>query len=206
MYNDYREWEDFPVMFIDGVFTMSITPLEIASHYCVINRAHGKIGVGGLGLGYFVQNILDKPGVDSVIVYETNKDVIEMYDKLFGTHSKLIISEEDVRKIEGQVFDFFYCDVYDGRLEVQVITDYHTITSRNVIKQYYFWGVEEFVMSVVAHRNESETIKQFPKYWSMAAIELYGDLNESPKRKLIDLKAGCEELIDEFEGGGEINE
>ncbi len=203
MYNDYRKWDDFPVMLFDDVLVMSVTPLEIASHYKIIEKAKGKVGVGGLGLGYFIQNILHKKEVENVTVYENNMDVILMYEKLFGIHRKLKLCHGDVGEITGKTFDVFYCDIYPVRLMEQVILDYFKINKQNCIREYYFWGVEEFVMSVVARENNIDSIRLFPNCWNVIAVELYGDLNSSSKSRKIDLKADCSELVELFEKGGE---
>jgi len=40
-----------PIMSIDGEIWMSLTPMEIQSHFVAIKRARGVVGTGGLGMG-----------------------------------------------------------------------------------------------------------------------------------------------------------
>ena len=48
---------------------MRLTPLEIEGSYFAIERAKGKVGIVGLGLGYVAQEMAKKEEVDEVIVY-----------------------------------------------------------------------------------------------------------------------------------------
>ena len=59
-----REDLTFPVLKIDGQTIMSLSPMEIQSHILPIEFANGRVGVGGLGLGYYVQSILDDDNVE----------------------------------------------------------------------------------------------------------------------------------------------
>ena len=58
---------------------MRLTPLEIEGAHFSIKRAHGKVGVVGLGLGYTVWEMAKKESVSQVIVYEISQEVIDLY-------------------------------------------------------------------------------------------------------------------------------
>jgi len=187
MHKDFREWNNFPVLYVDGHTMMSVTPCEIMSHYNPINAAHGHVGGGGLGLGYFLSNILDKSEVLDVTVFETNNDVIQTYLQRFGSHPKLFIDNRDVRTIFNMAFTFFYCDVYASRFTELMATDWQHIVGHNMINNYLFWGFEELLMGMVAHENSTVPIRIFPNYWATLAVKLYQDLLDSKHARLIDL-------------------
>ncbi len=84
---------------INGKLTMSLTPLELQSHINPIHWANGKVLIAGLGLGYYLNQIKDKPSVNSILVIEQNPDVIEAYFTQFPQHPKVEIRE-------GDIFDF----------------------------------------------------------------------------------------------------
>ena len=98
MYKDFLvEFKNVPILFIDGKLWMSLTPMEIESHFMPISLATGHVGVGGLGLGYYTQRILQKEAVESVTVYELDQNVIDFYYENFGEDEKLTIIKQDVR-------------------------------------------------------------------------------------------------------------
>ncbi|ERK29497.1 hypothetical protein [Clostridium intestinale] len=80
LYELNEEIEESIIELSDNTKTwMRLTPLEIEGCYESIKRAKGTVGVVGLGLGYFIQEILKKKEVKKITVYETSKDVIEIY-------------------------------------------------------------------------------------------------------------------------------
>jgi hypothetical protein len=147
---------DIPVLRLDGQVWMSLTPLEVQSAYMPIRLAHGRVGTAGLGLGYFVQRVLDKPDVERVTVFELRREVIDLYARTFGSHPKLEIRHANARLLEGERFDFFYADVYRQLLTPQVIDDMAVLRSANAIGHYHWWSIEQMVFEVMhaglAHR------------------------------------------------------
>ncbi len=77
---------------------MRLTPLEIEGAYFAIERAKGKVGVVGLGLGYVVQEMAKKEDVEEIIVYEVSKDVIDLYNCNFKENSKIKVINIDAFK------------------------------------------------------------------------------------------------------------
>ena len=61
---------------------MSDTPAEQRDHFCAFGAAKGRVLINGLGLGVFLEAILEKPEVEQVTVIEISEDVI----KLVGSH------------------------------------------------------------------------------------------------------------------------
>jgi hypothetical protein len=138
-----------PVLTENGKVWMSITPLEVESHYMPIQFAEGRVGVGGLGMGYYIQRILDKDQVKQVVVYEKNEKIIELYVLMFGADPKLKIVCEDVRQLKGEQFDFFYNDIYPFGMMEEMIIDMKELTANNYIKQYHFWTIEQMIFEMI---------------------------------------------------------
>lgn len=126
---------------------MRLTPLEIESSYMVIKRAKGKVGIVGLGLGYVAQEMAKKDDIDEVIVYEIEKDVIDLYYKSFSENPKIKIIYGDAYRAEEKSFDFFYVDIYQYKLTKKVVEDYIHFNKLHQIEEYSFWGMEHFLLS-----------------------------------------------------------
>src|SRR3990167_6376871 len=63
----------------DGQGTMmSDDPLELADHVEILNQAHGKVLIGGLGLGYIPALMHSKPEVKQITIVEIEPDIVEM--------------------------------------------------------------------------------------------------------------------------------
>ena len=54
-----------PIFTIKDKIWMSCTPMEMSSHYVPIRKAKGKVGVAGLGMGYYILRIMNKKSVKS---------------------------------------------------------------------------------------------------------------------------------------------
>ncbi len=57
---------------------------EVESTYGIIKNAYGRVGVVGLGLGFTVQEMAKRDEVKEIIVYEFEKDIIDLYKNNFG--------------------------------------------------------------------------------------------------------------------------
>ena len=61
-----------------AVTVMTDTPAEIREHLPIIDKAHGRCLVNGLGLGMVAAALLAKESVDCVVVIEQSPDVIAL--------------------------------------------------------------------------------------------------------------------------------
>src|SRR5258708_655534 len=62
----------------NGEIIMSDTPDEIRDHYDAIYEAKGHVLINGLGLGVYLQAVLNKPEVEHVTVIELSDDVLKL--------------------------------------------------------------------------------------------------------------------------------
>ncbi|GIM29448.1 hypothetical protein CPJCM30710_21140 [Clostridium polyendosporum] len=156
---------------------MRISPHEVQGCFEAIKRAEKKVGVVGLGLGYFVQEVLKKDSVDEIIVYEINPEVIELYKRNFGPNKKLTIVEGDAFKAERENFDFFFVDIYQYKVSLDVVSDYIAFNKLHEIKEYAFWGMEHFLLSCSI---EDIIWVYIPENWMEMAKDLFERFNDSP--------------------------
>src|SRR5690554_297424 len=107
--------------------------IDIYSEAMTINpkaeKAHGNVLTFGLGLGYFVYMALLNPKVEHITVVESNKIVIELFNKYllpqFDKQEKITIIHQDAFEYYNQdnisQFDYVFVDIYqssDDGLEV----------------------------------------------------------------------------------------
>ena len=168
--------EDILELHINNDICMKLTPLEVESSYMPIKMAKGKVGIVGLGLGYVVQEMAKKKEVKEIIVYEINKDVIDLYNSSFKKNKKVKILCEDAFKAEADNFDFFYVDIYEYELSKKVVEDYIALNNLHKIEEYTFWGMEHFLLSC---KYEEIVWVYVPEHWMCMSRKLAKKLDES---------------------------
>ena len=131
----------------NGEFVMDLSVREVQGTKEAINRAHGKCGVLGLGLGFYAQEIAKKEDVTEVLVYEINSDIIDLYNKNYPNNPKIKIIQGDGFKCESQKFDFFFVDIYSYKIEEAIAKDYAKLIELHEIEEYSFFGLEKFLLS-----------------------------------------------------------
>lgn len=112
----------FPAIYEGNVPWMSVCPSEITSMEEPIRRAHGKLLVLGLGLGYypFMASLSDE--VCSIAVVEKNPRVIELFERYllpqFPAQDKIHVITGDalefLRGVRAGEYDFCFADIWEG--------------------------------------------------------------------------------------------
>lgn len=176
----YRKKGDLDVSILelhgpDNIW-MRISPMEIESSYMFIKYAKGVVGVVGLGLGYVVQELAKKEEVKKVVVYEKEKDIIDLYYSSFEENKKIEIINEDAFKAKGKKFDYFYVDIYEYKLHTKVVEDFKTFNKLHNIEEYFFWGLEHFLLSC---RYEEIVWVYVPELWMDISKKIFIALQES---------------------------
>lgn len=161
LYKSIENIKKVPILTINGQTWMSLTPMEIQSHFIPILKAEGVVGVAGLGFGYYIQEILQKDEVESIDVYEINQDVIDMYIANFGEHEKLNIIKADVLEMKGKEYDFFYADIYPEQMDVSAIEHKNILTYHNNIDDYFFWTQEAVVYTLLLNHSDLYDLSDF---------------------------------------------
>lgn len=159
-----------------GNSLMKISNIEIESSYMFIKYAKGKVGIVGLGLGYVVNELLKKKEVEKVIVYEKEKEVIDLYNLTFKEDKRLKIINEDAYKAKKDKFDYFFVDIYNYKLSNQVVEDYKTFNKLHDITEYLFWGIEHFLLSC---RYEEIVWVYIPELWMTISKDIFTSFQEA---------------------------
>ena len=79
---------------------MSMTPAEMLTQRGGVQAAEGTVVIGGLGLGWLLRKVCEKPSVERVIVVEKSQELLDWYGI-------------DLCKRYGKVSDVICDDVYD---------------------------------------------------------------------------------------------
>lgn len=114
----------------EGV-VMSNTPMELRTNMSAAERADGRVLVNGLGLGMFLEYILQKPTVTYVRVIERSPDVIALVAGHFAHDPRVEIIEADAMQYcpeEGEQFDFAWHDIWttisdENLVDMQILQD-----------------------------------------------------------------------------------
>jgi hypothetical protein len=99
-----------------GEVVMSDTPMEKRTNSFFCLNAHGDVLIGGLGIGMIITAIQDKEDVNSIVVLEKHREVIEMITSQISFNSKVHIINADVftwKPQKGQRFDCVYMDIWN---------------------------------------------------------------------------------------------
>jgi hypothetical protein len=153
---------------VNGVQKMSYSNLDQVSYYQLlssIDLAYGNCVLSGLGMSFVTEKILEKEEVETVTVYEINKDVIAL-NKLLGlNHSKLTIINEDINNVKNITCDCLLLDHYENEPDHLVINDIKNINNKNNAKLLWFWKIEKYITEYKTFKKIEidEAYKQFTK-------------------------------------------
>ena len=176
---------------------MRLTPLEIEGAYFSIKRAHGKVGIVGLGLGYTVWEMAKKESVSQVIVYEISQEVVDLYYSNFPKNPKINVVCCNAYEAERKEFDFFYADIYEYKITSQIVEDYKKFNELHDIEEYSFFGMEHFLLSC----SYTEIVWVYiPENWmesSRKAFELIQESNLLEYYEKLDEKL-VSQVLEEF--------
>lgn len=115
----FNEPFSFPVIYENGREWMSLKPNEIETMRRPLSRAKGNVLVGGLGIGYFMEECARNPLVTSVTVIERSPEVIKLIE---DNILPLVSGREKIKIIEGDAvayarehlkeFDYSFMDLW----------------------------------------------------------------------------------------------
>ena len=113
--------EAFPYLALveNNKIWMAIIPHEINTMKASIERAHGRVVVLGLGLGYFPFMISQKPEVREIVIIETNQRIIDLFKQSifikFPHKNKIKIIKDDAfsyLKTHHADYNYAFFDIY----------------------------------------------------------------------------------------------
>ena len=103
-----------------GTLVMSDTRAEIMDHFDFIRHAKGRVLINGLGMGWVVEALFQKPEVEDIIVVEISPELIELvgphyFDKLPEGKLFSIVNADalEYKPEKGVRFDAVWHDIWD---------------------------------------------------------------------------------------------
>ena len=94
---------------------MSDTQMEQFTNREFVLNAHGKVLIGGLGIGMVLLAIQDKPEVTDILVVEKYQEVIDLVKNQLPLNSKVRIIQGDVFAYEPtEKFNTIYLDIWNN--------------------------------------------------------------------------------------------
>ena len=184
-----------PILYIDGGLWMSLSFMEVQSNCIPYMQAHGRVAVGGLGLGYVVLRMMEEDDVDEIVVYEIEPRIIDFFRTNFSDRDgfdKVVFVEGNIREtMKGETFDYAYVDVYQDMLPDEVLDDVELLCGQNEIEVYHFWGIEKVLFTALNNRlidpiELSFDARQFFAAW----------MTDDTRRGLYDGGVRDEEFVD----------
>ena len=97
-----------------GNIIMSDSGMEWNTNREFVRRANGNVLIAGLGLGWIVMVIQDKPEVDYITVVEKEKEIIEYCKSHWDFYDKVHIACSDIFAYnpDGRKWDTIYFDIW----------------------------------------------------------------------------------------------
>ena len=95
---------------------MSDTPMEHRTNYEILEKAHGDILIGGLGIGMILIPLMKKEEVKTITIMEKYQDIIDMVGSQLPLNNKVKIIQGDIFNNNfprGTKFDVVYFDVWN---------------------------------------------------------------------------------------------
>ncbi len=137
---------NIPVLYNHANVWMSLTPNEVLTQRGSIRRTRGRVGVAGLGLGWAVAKILDRPKVDFVTVVENDSGVIKMFGKPLKAKygSRLQIVEASAYDHDWTQYDVSFWDIWQGMDDAIYDSKFDRIKTKveEHGKVCVYWGVK----------------------------------------------------------------
>lgn len=98
-----------------GECVMSDTQMEQVTNQDFIENAHGKVLIGGLGIGMVLLAIQDKPEVTKIVVVEKYQEVIDLVKDQLPLNDKVEVVCGDIFEYEPEEkFNTIYLDIWNS--------------------------------------------------------------------------------------------
>ena len=115
----------FPTVYEGNIPWMSVCPSEISSMRLPAKKAHGRVLVLGLGLGYYPFLISKKQEVTSVTVVELKREVVDLFTSCilpqFPEKEKIRVIQADafsyLSGLCGGEYDFVFADIWENQAD-----------------------------------------------------------------------------------------
>src|SRR5215471_6321218 len=182
----------------DGQGTwMSTLPQEIEQAQRQIRKAHGRVLVGGLGLGLVPVLLQCNPKVQSIVVIERSKDVLRLVQPHMPQRRTLVVHDDlrsylkHAKKI-GATFDWAFFDTWQATDEWAWVTQVKPLRrlAIGVIPQTHIecWNENEMLGQIELSLRTRMDIEQAPDHTAQAKFKQCHlsdrDFNKGCKNKI----------------------
>ena len=135
---------------VDGEWMrwMSLTPMELESHMPHIAAAWGTVVVAGLGMGFFLYNILRKPKVTRVVVLEKDANLLTLFNKAIRRNCWPHLDKFELWLGDALEFvpehdvDFLFADIWPYFGDDTALAKTQAIQANVKARTVGFWGQE----------------------------------------------------------------
>lgn len=143
---------DFPTIYEGVIPWMSVCPSEINSMKEDMARAHGKVLVLGLGLGYYPYIISQREDVEKITIVEFSPQIIKLFQEnvfpQFNKRDKINIVEADAFRfmmdVEPGEYDFIFADIWENQFDGAIAyRKIHEHEDRLAGTEFGYWIEEE---------------------------------------------------------------
>jgi len=142
------------------IIWMSLTPMELESHQPHIAAAKGTVVVAGLGMGFYLYNIIRKPEVTRVIVLEKDRNVVNLWKRTIDQNQwigfrkvELVIGDAHSYQPDFPV-DFLYADIWAHLGDMHALEVTQQLQANIKAKEVGFWGQEfDFITWTMQHHK-----------------------------------------------------
>lgn len=115
----------FPTIYENNIPWMSVCPSEISSIDIHIPKAHGRVLVLGLGLGYYPYMISLREEVKEITIIEINPTIIQLFNKnilpFFEEKKKINVIEGDaieyLKNVKIGDYDYCFADIWINQFD-----------------------------------------------------------------------------------------
>ena len=116
----------------NGSVVMSDTDMEKRTNANFVRNAHGKVLIGGLGIGLILLAIQDKPEVKQIVVVEKHREVIDLVKDQLPLNEKVEVVNADVWEYTpAEKFNTIYMDIWN-----YINTDVYRDSMKPLIVRY----------------------------------------------------------------------
>jgi spermidine synthase len=109
---------------------MSDSEWEVKTHSDFVQKARGDVLIAGLGIGYSVVSVKDKPEVQTIVVVEKEQDVIDLVWPHVLNDKSMVVCDRVLHFMQNTEmrFDIVWFDILKGEPDqypaaVQTLTD-----------------------------------------------------------------------------------
>jgi len=124
---------------------------------------YGHCILSGLGMGFAIDLLLDKPEIETITVYEINEDVIKLNEMLGLKHPKLKLINKDINTVTNTTCDCLFLDHYEDEPDHYILNNVKNINFNIKSKLFWFWKAEKLILDYI-NFTKKENIKAYEQF------------------------------------------